>query len=42
MSSLNTEGFGELIARIEDINSSKKKINSKNKIIQAIDLYYLC
>ena len=33
MSSLNTEGFGEPIAIIEDINSSKKKRNSKNKII---------
>lgn len=33
MSCLNTEGFGEPTALIEDVNASKKKRNSKNKII---------
>ena len=31
--SLNTEGFGDPIAKIDDINSSKKKRNSKNNTI---------
>ncbi len=30
---MNTEGFGEPIAVIEDINNSKKKRNSKNQMI---------
>ena len=30
---LNTEGFGEPIAKIVNINSSKMKRNSKNKTI---------
>ena len=33
MSCLNTEGFGSPIAIIEDINSSKKKRNTKNNVI---------
>ena len=33
MSCLNTEGFGDVIAIIEDVNASKKKRNSKNKVI---------
>ena len=33
MSCLNTEGFGEPIEIIEDVNASKKKRNSKNNII---------
>ena len=33
MSCINTEGFGEPIAIIEDVNASKKKRNSKNNII---------
>ena len=33
MSCLNTEGFGDVIAIIEDVNASKKKRNSKNNII---------
>lgn len=33
MCSLNTEGFGDAIAIIEDINASKKKRNSKNRMI---------
>ena len=30
---LNTEGFGDATAKIEDINASKKKRNSKNRMI---------
>ena len=33
MSCINTEGFGDAIAIIEDVNASKKKRNSKNNII---------
>ena len=33
MSCINTEGFGEPIAIIEDVNASKKKRNSKNKVL---------
>ena len=33
MSCINTEAQGEAVAIFEDINASKKKRNSKNKVI---------
>ena len=42
MSSLNTEGFGEPIAIIQDINASKKKRNSKKKIMNTPNEYQFC
>ena len=42
MFSLNTEALGEPVARIEDINASKKKRNSKNRTISNPNICEFC